>query len=509
MPANAEQIRAVMARLNPEQQQQFLAELQKRQAATSGDVPSLRAEAGMGGGGDVDTSALERFAGGVWQNVNPVNLAKGLAQAVVHPLDTIQGAGEQMGQQWEKAGQAWNEGRYSEALGHGAAGSIPLLGPAAAAAGERIGTGDVAGGLGEGVGLLLPVLGPRGVKAGVKQLGSLPVGGKLATVLEGKAADKVAGVMRPEVGPNKLRFGNKAREVAPAIAKDLAEEGAPLTKGGFHDAVKTKLAEATNALDEAADARLPNQAFDTGEILKSLRAKRDALTAQNVTVQGKKGPIPVGKAVVPAPNAARVAVIDEAIKAVEELGGLNRKVGYEPIRRIRQAYDQQAKVAYNPSMTQDFLRQKGGALGASDVSGALRDALAKWDPVTAEANAQYSLYKAADDVMTAAAETERVRPKVGRQLMARLTGVLGGGAQAGVPGAVAGYLGAPIIDSVMSSGITTQLKTAALMQKLAEAIRRRDLNTANSLSDQLKRVSASGVTAYGASGSRATEPVAP
>ncbi len=230
MPANAEQIRAVMARLNPEQQQQFLAELQKRQAATSGDVPSLRAEAGMGGGGDVDTSALERFAGGVWQNVNPVNLAKGLAQAVVHPLDTIQGAGEQMGQQWEKAGQAWNEGRYSEALGHGAAGSIPLLGPAAAAAGERIGTGDVAGGLGEGVGLLLPVLGPRGVKAGVKQLGSLPVGGKLATVLEGKAADKVAGVMRPEVGPNKLRFGNKAREVAPAIRRSWPRRRTRLMK---------------------------------------------------------------------------------------------------------------------------------------------------------------------------------------------------------------------------------------------------------------------------------------
>lgn len=442
-------------------------------------------------------SAAGRFVGGVWKNINPVSIAQGLYGAVRHPIDTIGAVGSAMGSEWEKAGTAASEGRYSEAVGHGAAGSIPLIGPAAAAAGERIGAGDVAGGLGEGTGLLLPIVGPRGAQAALR--GVRGAGGALeaaATGLERGAAAKVADVMSPKVGAGKVRFGNTAERIAPALVKDLAADGAPLTRGGFHTQIQGRLAQAEQALDAAADARLPTQAFSAREILSGLEARRAALTSKAV---GR------GTSVVPAPNAARVAVIDQAIAEIKKMRG--PMVRYDPIRVMRQAYDGQAKVVYNPSMTADFLRVKGKALGAADVTGVLRENLAKWDPQTAAANAEYSLYRSADDVLKATAEVERTRPRVGRQIMARLTGGILG-AQAGPAGAVAGWVGGPLLDSAFAAGATTQLKTAALMQRLATAVRSGDLGMVNSIAHQLKRLGLSSAAVSGqTTGAPAMQPV--
>src|SRR5207247_10371873 len=119
---------------------------------------------------------------------------------------------------------------------------------------------------------------------------------------------------------------------------------------------------------------------------------------------------PLGADVVPGPNAARVAVIDQAVDELRQLGPEAR---YEPIRRIRQAYDSQAKTVYSPSVTADYLKAHGGKLGAADGTGTLREGLARWDPKTAAANSQYSLYRTANDVLEATAEVERTRPKVG------------------------------------------------------------------------------------------------
>jgi len=74
--------------------------------------------------------------------------------------------------QWRKAGEARDRGDYVEALGH-LLGSVPIVGTAAAHAGERIGgskpvfdkygnviqsgtTQDIAGGIGEGLGMIFP-----------------------------------------------------------------------------------------------------------------------------------------------------------------------------------------------------------------------------------------------------------------------------------------------------------------------------------------------------------------
>ncbi len=368
-------------------------------------------------------------------------------------------------------------------------------------------------GIGLGLGLTLPEKAPEiksAVAAGVRKV--LP--DNAAAMAERGAANRIVDVIAPKVGANKARFGGMAEDVAPDLAKDMAAEGAPWTRQGLHDVVSGKLEDATARLDAVSDARLNARTFPTQPIIEDLLRKRKALTAeavdaslpeqvksvrQSAIVDESGRPIsvtesktvPLGQDVVPGPNAARVAQIDKAIAELKALGPVAR---YEPLRVIRQAYDGPAKAVYNPSMTADFLKAQGGKLGAADVTGTLRESLAKMDPETAAANAPYSLYRTANDVLEATQEIQRSRPKVGRQIFSRMTGVIGGNMAAGPGGAAAGFIFAPIIDNAVAGGLTTQLKTAALMQKLAGAIRRGDLGYVTSLTSQLRAMSLAGAT---------------
>jgi len=204
---------------------------------------------------------------------------------------------------------------------------------------------------------------------------------------------------------------------------------------------------------------------------------------------------PLGASVVPTPNKDRVAVIDQAIAEVKQLGPMAR---YESLRRIRQAYDQPAKAVYSPAVTADYLKAQGGKLGAADVTGTLRESLAQFDPQTATANASYAVFKQADDVMRAAEEIERVRPKVGRQIMARGLGAAAGAAEGGGLGAVVGAIIGPTIESGLSNiSPALKLQSAKLLTKMAAALRAGDIGSVRSLSYQLKALTAQGSGAVG------------
>lgn len=452
------------------------------------------------------------IAKGVW-NALPVPEALG-GSGVLSPFRTLGQLAVAQGEQFPKAYHAAMEGRPWEAAGHTVAAFTPVVGPAAAHIGEQIGaTGDIATGVTEGLALAAPFAGPAAIRAGVRATRYAPATATeaVAAGLEQMAANRVVDVISPKstaaVGK---RLGTRAEGVAPQLVENLAAEGAPLSRGGYHGQVRGNLATAEAGLDAAADARLAARTVETQPIIDALLQQRRALTMEGVegsvlprptgppttrttmgvpgggrpsttTVTPQGGPL--GADVVPGPNAARVAVIDQAIAELRQHGPVTR---YDPIRVMRQAYDGPAKIIYNPSMTADFLRHQGGALGAADVTGTIRQALAQMDPATAAANAPYSLWRTTNDVLNAAAELERVRPKVGRQIMARLTGALVG-SQGGIPGAIAGYVGAPILDTALASGVTTQLKTAALMKRLADTIRRGDVQQASGLIQALVR----------------------
>ena len=203
---------------------------------------------------------------------------------------------------------------------------------------------------------------------------------------------------------------------------------------------------------------------------------------------------PIGKDVVPGPNAPRVAVLDEAIKELETLGSQAR---YESIRRIRQAYDGPAKATYAPSVTADYLKAQGGKLGAADVTGTLRDALGKMDPATAAANAEYHLYRTLDDVMKAAKETEAARPKIGRRMAAVLFGGGAGAAAGGATGATAGAALFMAVDAAAAAGFTTKLKAAQLMTDMSKALRAGSEMKVRSLAAQMRQLAKVGAVQAG------------
>lgn len=131
---------------------------------------------------------------------SPLNAAGDYGAALGADLKGL--AGAQL-EQFRKAKQAYHEGRISEAVGHTMAGALPLVGPAAANAGEQIGSGDISGGLGSATGLLAPMA--------------------AAKVLP-KAVPKTSGVVGPVV-----RSGLNAEEAA--AVKFLQDRGIHVDAG--------------------------------------------------------------------------------------------------------------------------------------------------------------------------------------------------------------------------------------------------------------------------------------
>ena len=472
-------------------------------------------------------SALSRFVGGAAEYLNPVTAVKGIWNAAPIP-EALGGSGVVEGpthaakaiwdasaNEFEKAKQMAREGRYWEAVGH-LGGALPLIGPPAARVGETIGSGDIAGGLGQAAGLLAPVLaapaaaGARAVVRGAGEVPEVASGMQAAADIANRAStENMARAISPQVGANKVRFGNTAARIAPALARD--PDLSAFSRTGLAEKVGAKLDEAEAGLDAAADARLSARTFPTQPVIQDLLQKRARLTAE--AVQGsqpaaetvtrtspildesgkpievtKTQAVPLGKDVTPAPNAARVSQIDQAINELKQLGPVAR---YEPLRRIREAYDQVAKVKYSPAVTLNFLEKQGQASGAADVTSALRDSLAKMDPETAKANGPYALYRSANDVLQAAEETDRVRPTVGRKIMARLVGSVAGEAAGGLPGAVAGTLLGPAIDSMANMAPTIRIGYARALARLADGLRSGDLGQATSATMTLKAMRSS------------------
>jgi hypothetical protein len=596
---------------------------------TEAELHQIFAAAGVDTQAAAPESATSRFLGGAWKNLNPITALEGLYSGVTHPLDTGKAILQAQGAELGKAADNFKQGRYSEAVGHGAAGLLPLIGPAAAAAGERIGSGDVAGGLGEATGLLAPIVGPaavRGastaVRGGVAAVRAIPAGADaldaVANMADRASTARMVDVAAPKVGPNKLRLNRQMAKIAPDLVRD-PELGA-LSRDGLTAKVRAKLADATAELDDAAATRPPSAQVPTAPIVQALddriaqltaqpiegsravpsvadgtaavrevpldpgrqyalrwiREEMDALpftphnwsAAENLTgnaggghynlapgaagapiyreivgqgaygIKATRGDViqaidnmlagktvkgKLGDAVVevadeladgkhqslmyttgPKPSAtdvgSRVLAIDsnkpaalpamqgrplgQAVQSeanrpeLETLAKIRNEVAqlgpvapYESVRRIRAAWDQVAKPKYLPSTASDALKSQGEANAAMKGAGAIRDALAAADPVTAAANAKYSLFKSANDVLTATEETERARPRVLRGIVARTGGAMVGAESGGVIGAGAGVILGSIVERAAELAPTAKIVVARQLASVADLLR--------------------------------------
>jgi hypothetical protein len=204
-------------------------------------------------------SAIGRFLSNAGEMLNPVTAIKGIANAItpealggVGPVATAKNIVAAQGEQFSKAGQAMGEGRYVEAAGHGMAGALPLIGPAAANAGEQIASGDVAGGLGGGAGLLAGagLAGPAMRGAGkVVQ----PLAKKTGEVLYQSALKPTKATLKDVRTP----AGAGPDAARQALVQTGLKEGIPVTARGARK-VETLIdslnAEVQQRLDDATNA---------------------------------------------------------------------------------------------------------------------------------------------------------------------------------------------------------------------------------------------------------------
>jgi hypothetical protein len=450
---------------------------------------------------------VQRFAEGMGRNLNPMNMVSLLGQVVTDPKAAGAAVIDPSVAQLEQVAPAAREGRPLAALGHVAA-SVPIVGPTVAAAIEKMRSGDVAGGAGELTGAAAPFAAGPLVRGAGRAVRAVPaIAEPLAAMAERGSTARLTDVMAPKVGPNKARMGNVAADIAPQIAREPGLNA--FSREGLQGGVAAKLDEATAGLDAAADARLASQQVKTAPLLKAIDDRIAELTASPVEaskfprervappnptkaeqVRGITGELtpgqvaktePFGQAVEPAPNASQIATLKQIRGEIQQLGPV---APYEAIRRIRQSWDAVAKVKYLPSTQADALKAQGDATGAVKGTGAMRDALAGTDEGSAAANARYSLFKSANDVLEATAEAERVRPKVGRGIMARATGAMVGAHEGGVIGAGIGATVAAIADKMIDAAPTMQIAIARRLAAVADALRQGDTAGAQQLVDR-------------------------
>ena len=196
--------------------------------------------------------AVSRFAGGVWDSLNPVEMAKGAYEAVRHPIQTAGNIYESHVGQAQKAFENMGQGRYSEAIGHGAAALLPIVGPAAANIGEELGKGeDIAGSLGKATGLIAGVATPKAI--------TKPIA---------KTTEYAAGAtLRPLLGPPKAIMRQTRAPLE--IERTILKEGAVTQKSAGR---KTAAAagESTRVADEATKAGVTVPRSDVAQFPKTL-----------------------------------------------------------------------------------------------------------------------------------------------------------------------------------------------------------------------------------------------
>ena len=229
-------------------------------------------------------SATSRFVSNAAEVVNPLAIAKGLYQAVRHPLNTAMGIANASIDQGRQSIDAFKRGDYLESVGRAGA-TLPLIGPAAAEAGDQIGRGDVAGGLGRGLALLAtvnPAATVRGAGRIITPVASrIPKGGALATRLDDIARNKLTNTIAPRGrSENILRMTRQVNDDANAL---LREPGLTAwTPEGYQGKLGGKLDEARTAFDDAADARLRGRPMDVPGILDDLTQAQRRYVAESV-----------------------------------------------------------------------------------------------------------------------------------------------------------------------------------------------------------------------------------
>lgn len=243
------------------------------------------------------SGSVANFASNAVRALNPIPGIKAIAtdpQGIKHGIE--QNIFQPQAEQFSKANEATHGRgefsgmtpieRASSAVGHAAAGALPLVGPAAANAGDQIGSGDVSGGLGSAAGLIGSMAVPevvhgvgKGLRRTAEPLAESALGIRGADRAYGRtpgrsALDETSG-FRPETveasAQAKLNEINAELEALAHASKRMVDLGAA------RDVMKARMAKAASG--------------NSSEAPKELQPMLDHLTEPQPGFQGATSPI--------------------------------------------------------------------------------------------------------------------------------------------------------------------------------------------------------------------------
>lgn len=429
-----------------------------------GDEPDFRAdnEVGPDGKNIVVDWAASRFGSNYLKNILPSTVpsdyVEGPLYAAQHPMDAISLVLRAL---WDaQAGQAGKTvdaakrvisaptlsgklGAASETMGHGLATALPVIGPAAANAGEQIGSGDIAGGLGAAAGILTP--------------SALAGSGRLTAPLRDMAASKlrasaVAGVEKA-INPTRVDTKVQTARIAPEMLKRRVKAG-NLQK--LEDLAAEKSAAAGAKVDEALTPYKADT-VDTMALVNELeqaKAQYTGKTTSGATVINDK---------------QRVGAIQKLQDTLMEYGD---DISVESMVQLRRNWDEIVNAG------KGFTTPKAGVKAGAARAGrtVLRDELKKAVPDLDKVNKEYSFWQTLEDVTHAS--NQRKTGQKGN-LVASVAGGAGAvAAEVAMPGAglVKGGLQAALGAKVFSSlrrfmdSPGYQLWSAVQKDRLADAL---------------------------------------
>ena len=378
----------------------------------------------------------KRFVEGLVKSFDP----RGLVQAVASPIETAKGLVSAQGEQLQKSGEAFGEGRYSEALGHGVAGALPVVGPGAAAIGEQIGGGDVAGGLGAAMASVLP----SGALAGARAT-------KIPAALKRSAQRQYGQALRATKETMKRRSAR--------VVPKLIERGATGSRAKLLKTAESKAAKALEELKEA-EARIPaGTKIKIEGVVDWLEKKKDSLTGART----KDGII------------GNEAGVNSLTRLQEQIIDLGDDVPYETLVRVRRVLDRE--VAEAGGFFGKSLKDASKLSAKQEAANSIRRELGKARPDIARINAEFSLWKTTGEILEETAQrTQGQSTPLGQQLAQAAGGGGGlavGAASFGTGGAIGGAVGGALLFKGVKALVESpSWKTISAVKKnrLADAI---------------------------------------
>jgi hypothetical protein len=457
---------------------------------------------------NLSASAHPAIAAGVGQffsDLSPVSLAETIASNPGDPIGAVLSAIGQSSKEHAKAGvEAMKNGDHAAATAH-FVGSIPVVGPVFDQLMTSVRNRDEEG-TARALGSMAALAAPAVVSGGASAAGEAAAPA-IARAAESRAVSNVAESMAPMGNWGKSGAGKQFFQMAQEAAPDVLAAKPPITtlsRGALADFVTKQFTNSSQAWETAEDARFKGSSLPTAPIIVELQKKLDAITAHPIegsqvqrtpvtttssilapTAVGREAsaqPIqtttlkaePIGKDV-PKPNTdAQRAVLQDAITRLKQLGPIAR---YDDLRTLRQGYDLGADYKPSPLSTpEEKVTSQQNSAGNSGAAGAIRDALAKDDPNLAKKNAQFSIWKNAQDVVAAADELNRTQAKGGTYaVVSKITPILlggGAGAATGIPGGaeIGGFIGGAL-KMAQDAGVTTKVAVARGLSDLSDAIK--------------------------------------